>query len=113
MLPNRGSVWRRRRVSSRACVVGRRFVVVDHQAASQSAKRTRPSRGSVHMPRDLVLDLGEPSFGVDLAAEALRPLAAGRITVAGPIAGLAAPHAALDVSHRYLLLFTLVEGRGA
>jgi hypothetical protein len=37
--------------------VGRRFVVVDHQAASQSAKRIRPSRGSVHMPRVLVCSI--------------------------------------------------------
>src|SRR5215211_8910848 len=113
MLPNRGSAWRRRRVSSRACVV-RSQVCRRRPPGSEPIREadTAEPRIGPHAAGLGVLDLGKPPFGVDLAAEALRPLAAGRITVAGPVAGLAAPHAALDVSHRYSLLFTLVERRG-
>src|SRR5215211_9254255 len=114
MLPNRGSAWRRRRVSSRACVV-RSQVCRRRPPGSEPIREadTAEPRIRPHAARLGVLDLGEPPFGVDLAAEAPRPFAARWITVAGPVAGFAAPHAALDVPHRYLLLFTLVEGRGA
>src|SRR4029450_5360835 len=46
-----------------------------------------------------MLDLGEPSFGVGLTLEALGSLTASRVTVSGSVAGLATPHAALDVPH--------------
>jgi hypothetical protein len=61
-----------------------------------------------------VFDLCEPSFGVGLALEALRSLTVGGVTVAGSVAGLPAPYATFDVTHRYLLLLAIDEnGRWA